>query len=136
MGEEAMEWTVEIDQSFVTGWAGVAFAAALAATGNSARAAEVLIESAGGPELPSIPGGWPAFGFEVLTRCYLDLDRPDDAARRREGRRGQRSGHWPSDDEQRGPAEPRRWWRWRRAIPPARRSWRSPPRAPPTSAAW
>ncbi len=80
MGEEAMEWTVEIDQSFVTAWAGVAFAAALAATGNSARAAVVLIDSAGGPELPSIPGGWPAFGFEVLTRCYLDLDRPEDAA--------------------------------------------------------
>ena len=80
MGEEAMEWTAEIDQSFVTGWAGVALAAALAATGNSARAVEVLIDSAGGPELPSIPGGWPAFGFEVLTRCYLDLDRPEDAA--------------------------------------------------------
>jgi ATP/maltotriose-dependent transcriptional regulator MalT len=81
MAEEAMEYTREIDQSFVTGWAGVALAAALRANGDPARSAEVLLFSAGGEELPIIPGGWRAYGGEVLTRCYLELGRAEDAAR-------------------------------------------------------
>ena len=81
MAEEAMDYTREIDQSFVTGWAGVALAAALRANGDPARSAEVLLFSAGGEELPIIPGGWRAYGGEVLTRCYLELGRPGDAAR-------------------------------------------------------
>ncbi len=81
MSEEAMEYTKQIDQSFVTGWAGVALAAALRANGDPARSAEVLLFSAGGEELPVIPGGWRAYAGEILTRCYLELGRPDDAAR-------------------------------------------------------
>jgi len=81
MAEEAMEYTREIDQSFVTGWAGVALAAALHANGDPARSAEVLLLAAGGEELPIIPGGWRAYGGEVLTRCYLELGRAGDAAR-------------------------------------------------------
>ncbi len=81
MAEEAMDYTREIDQSFVTGWAGVALASALRANGQPERSVEVLLLSAGGEELPIIPGGWRAYGGEVLTRCYLELGRSEDAAR-------------------------------------------------------
>ena len=79
LAEESMEFTRQLDQSFVTGWAGVALGAALARSGEHARAAEVLVRSAGGEALPVIPGGWRAFAAELLTHCYLELGRTDEA---------------------------------------------------------
>jgi DNA-binding NarL/FixJ family response regulator len=71
--EEAMELTGE--------YPGLGLAAALLPSGNPARAVEVLVGSAGGGELPLIPGGWRAMAHELLTHCYLELGRRDDAAR-------------------------------------------------------
>ena len=81
LAEESMDFTRQLDQSFVTGWAGVALAAALSRSGEPARTVEVLLASAGGDELPVIPGGWRAFGQELLVRAYLELGRRDDADR-------------------------------------------------------
>jgi ATP/maltotriose-dependent transcriptional regulator MalT len=81
MAEEALLLTRQLDQSFVSGWAGVALAAALSRNGEHARAVEVALSSAGGEELPIIPGGWRAFAQELLTRSYLGLGRREDAER-------------------------------------------------------
>jgi len=81
LAEESMEFTRQLDQSFVTGWAGVSLGAALTRGGEHARAAEVLVRSAGGEGLPVIPGGWRAFAAELLTHCYLELGRTKEAER-------------------------------------------------------
>jgi ATP/maltotriose-dependent transcriptional regulator MalT len=59
----------------------VSLGAALARSGEYARAAEVLVRSAGGEGLPVIPGGWRAFAAELLTHCYLELGRTEEAER-------------------------------------------------------
>jgi DNA-binding NarL/FixJ family response regulator len=41
----------------------------------------LLLGRAGGEELTLIPGGWRAYCLELLTRCWLALDRPSDAGR-------------------------------------------------------
>ena len=81
MGEEALMYCRKLDQSFVSGWAGVALAAALSRNDEHESAGDVLLASAGGEEMPIIPGGWRAFGQELLTRSYLALGRRDDAER-------------------------------------------------------
>ena len=81
MAEESMELTRQLDQSFVTGWAGVALGAALTRSGEQARGAEVIVMSAGGEELPVIPGGWRAFAAELLTQCYIGLGHTEEAER-------------------------------------------------------
>ncbi|MET0613881.1 MAG: AAA family ATPase [Thermoleophilaceae bacterium] len=81
MAEESLRLTRQLAQRFVTGWAGVALAAALERSGEHARAVETMIDSAGGEELPIIPGGWRAFARDVLVRSYLELGRRDDAER-------------------------------------------------------
>jgi len=43
--------------------------------------AELLLGRAGGEELTLIPGGWRAYWLELLTRCWLALDRPSEAGR-------------------------------------------------------
>jgi len=50
-------------------------------TGQPDRAVELLLGRAGGEELTLIPGGWRAYCLELLTRCWLALDRPCDAER-------------------------------------------------------
>jgi ATP/maltotriose-dependent transcriptional regulator MalT len=81
MAEEATELGRQLDQSFVTGWAGVALAAALSRSGKPEQAVQTLLASAGGETLPVIPGGWRAFGQELLARAYLELGRREDAQR-------------------------------------------------------
>jgi DNA-binding NarL/FixJ family response regulator len=78
--EECVELTRGLDQSLVCA-AGVAFAAALLETGDSGRAADSLIASSGGDELPLIPGVWRAKYLELLTRCWLALGRRSGAVR-------------------------------------------------------
>jgi len=41
----------------------------------------LLVGSAGGEELTLIPGGWRAYCLELLTRCWLALDRPSEGGR-------------------------------------------------------
>jgi ATP/maltotriose-dependent transcriptional regulator MalT len=77
--EEAVELTRDLDEGFVSAWAAVRFAAVLLETGNPGEAAELLVTRAGGEELALIPAGWKAFGLELLTRCWLGLDRDDRA---------------------------------------------------------
>jgi DNA-binding NarL/FixJ family response regulator/tetratricopeptide (TPR) repeat protein len=79
--EESVQLTRDLDEGFVTAWAAVRLAAVLLETGQPDQAVEVLLGRAGGEELTLIPGGWRASCLELLTRCWLALDRPSEAAR-------------------------------------------------------
>ena len=80
LAEESAEVTAHMDRtSLVTGHVNVSLAHALCETGDPERAIEVAIAGAGGEELLLIPGGWRASYFELLTRCWLTLDRPVEA---------------------------------------------------------
>ncbi|HSL14974.1 MAG TPA: AAA family ATPase [Actinomycetota bacterium] len=79
--EEAFELTHDLDEGFVTAWAAVRLASVLLETGQPTRAVELLLGRAGGEELTLIPGGWRAYGLELLTRCSLGLDRRTEAER-------------------------------------------------------
>jgi ATP/maltotriose-dependent transcriptional regulator MalT len=79
--EEGVELTRDLDDGFVAAWAAVRLAGVLLETGEPARAAEVLLARAGGEDLTLIPAGWRAYGFELLARCWLALDRRSDAER-------------------------------------------------------
>jgi ATP/maltotriose-dependent transcriptional regulator MalT len=78
---ESVEVTRDLDDSLVSTHAGLALAEALFATGEVARAVDVLTTAAGGDELPLIAAGWRTNYFELLTRCWLALDRPAEAQR-------------------------------------------------------
>jgi ATP/maltotriose-dependent transcriptional regulator MalT len=79
--DEAVEVTRDLDEGFVTAWAGVRLAGVLLETGEPGRAVELLLGRAGGEELTIIPGGWRAYCLELLTRSWLALDRPSEADR-------------------------------------------------------
>jgi ATP/maltotriose-dependent transcriptional regulator MalT len=79
--EEGVERASALDQGFVAAWAAVRLAAVLLETGHPDRAVELLLGRAGGKELTLIPGGWRAYCLELLTRCWLALDRRDEAER-------------------------------------------------------
>ena len=80
-GQESVDLTRDLEQSLVSAWAGASLAAPLLQGGDPDGAAEALIGSAGGEELPLIPGGWRVQCLELLTRCQLARDRRDDAER-------------------------------------------------------
>jgi DNA-binding CsgD family transcriptional regulator len=79
--EESVELTRDLDEGFVTAWAAARLAGVLSEIGQPDRAIELLLGRAGGEELTLIPGGWRAYGLELLTRCWLALDRPSEAGR-------------------------------------------------------
>ena len=79
--EESVELTRDLDEGFVTAWAGARLAGVLFETGQADRAVEVLVGRAGGEEVTLIPGGWRAYWLELLTRCWLALGRPSEAGR-------------------------------------------------------
>jgi ATP/maltotriose-dependent transcriptional regulator MalT len=78
---EAVEITRDLDEGFVTAWAAVRLASVLLETGQPERAVELLLGRAGGEELSLIPGGWRAYCLELLTRCWLAVDRAAEAER-------------------------------------------------------
>ena len=78
--EEAVELTRGLDRNFVSAYPGLGLAAALLTAGDPARAAEVLVGSAGGEQLPLIPGPWRAVALELLVRCRLELGQAEGAA--------------------------------------------------------
>jgi DNA-binding CsgD family transcriptional regulator len=69
------------DASLTSVWASVAFAAALLPAGDAVRAAEVLRTAAGGYDMSRLPVPFRAGAGELLTRCWLALDRVENAAR-------------------------------------------------------
>jgi DNA-binding NarL/FixJ family response regulator len=79
--QESVELTRGLDEGFVTAWAAARLADVLFETGQPSRAIELLLGRAGGEELSLIPGGWRAYCLELLTRCWLALDRPGQAGR-------------------------------------------------------
>ena len=79
--EEGVELTRDLDQGFVSAWAAVRLAYVLLEAGEPGRAAELLLGRAGGEEVTFIPGGWRVYGLELLTRCWLALDRQGEAER-------------------------------------------------------
>ena len=79
--EESVELTRDLDEGFVTAWAAARLAGVLFETGQPHQAIELLLGRAGGEELTLIPGGWRTYCLELLTRCWLALDRPSEAAR-------------------------------------------------------
>jgi DNA-binding CsgD family transcriptional regulator len=79
--EEGGELTRQLDDGLVSAWAGARLAAVLLETGQPDRAVELLLGRAGCEELTLIPGGWRVYCLELLTRCWLVLDRRSDAER-------------------------------------------------------
>ena len=79
--EEAVELTRDLDEGFVAAWAAARLAGVLLEAGRPDEAVELLLGRAGGKELTLIPGGWRAYCLELLTRCWLALDRPSEAER-------------------------------------------------------
>jgi ATP/maltotriose-dependent transcriptional regulator MalT len=79
--QESVKLARELDHGFVAAWAAVRYASVLLETGEPARAVELLLSSAGGEELTSIPGGWRAYALDLLTRCWLVQDCRSEALR-------------------------------------------------------
>jgi ATP/maltotriose-dependent transcriptional regulator MalT len=79
--QESVDLTRDLDDGFVTAWAAARLAGVLFETGQPGRAIELLLGRAGGEELTLIPGGWRTYCLELLTRCWLALDRPGKARR-------------------------------------------------------
>jgi ATP/maltotriose-dependent transcriptional regulator MalT len=83
--EESVELTRELDDGFVSAWAAARLAAVLFESGQPARAVELLLSRSGGEELTLIPGSWNVYFLELLTRCWLALDRRSEAERAARG---------------------------------------------------
>jgi ATP/maltotriose-dependent transcriptional regulator MalT len=79
--EESVELTRGLDEGFVSAWAAARLAAVRCETGDPDGAVELLLGRVGGEELELIPGSWRACWLELLTRCWLALDRPEEARR-------------------------------------------------------
>src|SRR3954452_13059580 len=77
--EESVELTGDMDESFVSMYAGVILAIARMESGDPANAAQTFVVAAGGEGLPLVPGGWRAKYLELLVRCRLTLGRLDEA---------------------------------------------------------
>jgi DNA-binding NarL/FixJ family response regulator len=79
--QESVDLARDLDEGFVTAWAAARLADILFKTGQPDRAIQLLLSCAGGEELTLIPGGWRTYCLELLTRCWLALDRPSEAGR-------------------------------------------------------
>jgi DNA-binding NarL/FixJ family response regulator/tetratricopeptide (TPR) repeat protein len=79
--DESIEVARKLGAGPLVAWCGGALAAALLAAGEPLRAAQELVASAGGEQLPDIPGPWRVNNLELLTRCWLASGHSDEAAR-------------------------------------------------------
>ncbi len=79
--QESVDLARHLEEGFVTAWAAVRLAGALLEIGHPQSAVELILSSAGGEELTLIPGSWRAYCLELLTRCWLALDRHAEAER-------------------------------------------------------
>jgi ATP/maltotriose-dependent transcriptional regulator MalT len=89
--QESVDLSQDLDQGFHSAWAAVRLAGALLETGQPESAVELLLGSAGGEEQALIPGSWRSYSLELLTRCWLALDRHAEAKRA-----AARAGAWAS----------------------------------------
>jgi DNA-binding NarL/FixJ family response regulator len=79
--EESAELTAHLDDSLVSANAGAVHGDIMMESGDPARAVELLLASAGGEQLPLIPGALRVYYLELLTRCWLALEREAEAER-------------------------------------------------------
>ena len=79
--QESVDLSQDLGEGFHSAEAAADLAAALLETGQPERAVELLLGSAGGEELVLIAGSPRARFLEVLTRCWLALDRHAEARR-------------------------------------------------------
>jgi DNA-binding NarL/FixJ family response regulator len=79
--QESVDLARDLDEGFVPAWAAVRLAGILLETGQPGSAVELLLGRAGGEEQALIPGSWRAYCLELLTRCWLALDRRINAER-------------------------------------------------------
>jgi ATP/maltotriose-dependent transcriptional regulator MalT len=79
--QESWELAQEFEGSMIHTWSGFALGRAHMESGDAARAAELLVSSSGGPEMPLIPGVWRALALDWLTHCWLETGRRAEAER-------------------------------------------------------
>jgi tetratricopeptide (TPR) repeat protein len=79
--QESVDLSQDADSKFHAAEAAADLAAALLETSRPKPAVEILLKSAGGEELVLIGGSPRARYLEVLTRCWLALDRHAEAKR-------------------------------------------------------
>jgi DNA-binding NarL/FixJ family response regulator len=79
--QESVDLSQHAESNFHVAEAAADLAAALLETGQPRAAMEILLESAGGEELVLIAGSPRARYLEVLTRCWVALDRHPEAER-------------------------------------------------------
>jgi ATP/maltotriose-dependent transcriptional regulator MalT len=77
--QESVDLSRDLDPGFHSAWAAVRLAGVHYETGHPQDAVDLLLGSAGGQDLVLIPGSWRAYCLELLTRCWLALDRPAQA---------------------------------------------------------
>ena len=81
LAQESVDLSKGSDGGFHSAEAAVGLAAALLEAGRPEEAVDVLVSSAGGEELTRIAGSGRAHCLELLTRCWLALDRRAEAER-------------------------------------------------------
>jgi len=79
--QESVDLSQDLDPGFHSAWAAARLAGVRYETGHPQDAIDLLLGSAGGEALVLIPGSWRAYCLELLTRCWLALDRPAQAQR-------------------------------------------------------
>lgn len=79
--QESVDLSQQLDPGFHSAWAAVRLAGVRLETGHPQDAVDLLLGSAGGKDLVLIPGSWRTHCLELLTRCWLALDRPIEAQR-------------------------------------------------------
>jgi len=79
--QQSVDFGRDLDEGFIRAWAAVRLAEVLLETDQPESALELLLGSAGGEEQARIPGSWRSFCLGLLARCWVALDRPDDAKR-------------------------------------------------------
>jgi DNA-binding NarL/FixJ family response regulator len=79
--QESVDITRDLDHSLVSTYAGANQCFVLNALGEHERAIAAVTESAGGEDLPLVPGGWRANYFEAITRSRLALGDGEGARR-------------------------------------------------------
>src|SRR5829696_374054 len=78
-GEESMDLLRTLDRSALTIVSTFDYAAYLVEAGEPARAIELALEAAGGPDLPLDSPAWRPFHDELLTRAALAAGRQREA---------------------------------------------------------
>ena len=79
--QESAELATRLDPGPVTAWIAVMRAQLMHEAGQTSRAADLLVASAGGEELRMIGGAWRARCLELLTRCHLAAGNRAEAER-------------------------------------------------------